>query len=127
MYKNIIIEQDGSEAGSLQAHLNISKNDEVVLNYFNVNHKMELDKIYELLEKSNTQEISIIMNIYVDEDYRWIGLGSDLLENFFTLNKSSVYLICDLAENDFVLGWYQRNGFEIIDYIYGCPIMLKKV
>lgn len=74
--------------------------------------------------------ISIIKNMYIDDDSRGQGLGSNLLNNAiddsYDRGAEAILLIADVHEsNEFSLVvWYKNYGFEIIGDAGGDPIML---
>jgi len=78
------------------------------------------------------ESIAIIRNMYVDEEYRGQGIGTDLISD--ALNDAALegaevaILVADIHEdNNFDLAkWYEDNfEFEKIGYASGDPIMLK--
>jgi len=74
--------------------------------------------------------ISIIKNMYIDDDSRGQGLGSNLLNNAiddsYDRGAEAILLIADVHEsNEFsIVDWYKNYGFEIIGDAGGDPIML---
>jgi ribosomal protein S18 acetylase RimI-like enzyme len=74
--------------------------------------------------------ISIIKNMYIDDDSRGQGLGSNLLNNAIDdshdRGAEAILLIADVHEsNEFsIVDWYKNYGFEIIGDAGGDPIML---
>lgn len=66
--------------------------------------------------------VAILKNMYVEDEDRGLGIGTDLLQNFLYESKyngaKSVILISDEAqeqEQGFNLtNWYIRKGFKII-------------
>ncbi len=79
---------------------------------------------------SKFNRISIIKNMYIDDEYRGQGLGSNLLNNAidssYDKGAEAILLIADVHEsNEFSLvDWYRNYGFEIIGDANGDPIML---
>ena len=78
--------------------------------------------------------IAILRNMYVDEDYRGQGIGSDLVSD--ALNDAAMegamamVLVADMHEgNKFDLSkWYEENfDFKIIGNAQGDPVMLREL
>ena len=111
--------------GSYSAHLNISKKSDVVTNYFIEKHRLKKEELDKLLESIKDDNISILMNMEVELDFRGEGYGSELLENFLEESNSPAILICDSSETDFLQQWYADYNFEVVGNISGFPIMVK--
>ena len=73
--------------------------------------------------------IAILKNMYVEEESRNQGIGTDLLQQF--LDKAynmPILLISDEGEeNAFGLtNWYEKYGFEYIGESGGYPVLLRR-
>ena len=74
--------------------------------------------------------IAILKNIYVEEESRNQGIGTDLLQQFIDeAYNMPILLISDEGEeNAFGLtNWYEKYGFEYIGDSGGYPVLLKRV
>ena len=72
--------------------------------------------------------IAILKNMYVDEELRGQGLGSDLIQRFLEeVYDTPVVLISEKGEtNTFDLAkWYEGYGFETIGSSGGAPVLLR--
>lgn len=69
------------------------------------------------------------LHIDIMEEYQRQGIGTELIKALFAklteLEVEGVYLICD-AKNDGAKSFYQKMGFEDIDYITGAVVYGKK-
>lgn len=112
MYRSKYLENDG---GNIEGY-EISSEDENYKNFLlnEIDTKIA-DKISEFIRNANYNNIAIIKNINVEEDYRGQGLGRELLENFID-GVDIAILISDKYEiqNDgFVLEkFYEGSDFE---------------
>lgn len=125
MFKEIVVTNNDIVIGSISGHLNISKSSFLIENYFCIKHKLEKDKLQKILKNIPDDSISILMNMFVEEDYRGNGVGNQLIDNFFDYNKSPILLLCDISESEWLESWYNRIGFGTVENIHGLPIMLK--
>lgn len=126
MYKEFTLNDDetGLLIGSYEAHLNVSKNDEVIFNYFINKQHMERETLKIVLNKVKEDKISILMNINVDKDYQEQGYGQYLLNKMMMESKYPIVLICD-GSLDFLESWYERNGFEFVASMSGLSVMIR--
>jgi GNAT superfamily N-acetyltransferase len=85
-----------------------------------------------LAEKISQQfgRIGVIRNMYVDDDRRGEGIGSELMSNAidsaYDNDAEAIILVADTGEsNEFdLVNWYNNYGFEKIGDASGDPIML---
>lgn len=125
MFKEFFIEENDKVIGSISGHLNISKSSFIIENYFCVKQKIPKDQLKEIL-KDLPNNVSILMNMYVDEDFQGKGYGKELIEEFLSYTTAPVILICDISEKEWIESFYYKQGFETVSYSYSNPIMLKK-
>lgn len=75
--------------------------------------------------------IALLKNMWVEEEERGQGIGSELLSEFLSKTEEyglkAVYLIADTGEdNDFnIVSWYESNGFSKLTPKEEFPLMCK--
>lgn len=113
MYKKIDEEID---FGSIEGY-SVSYNDENYKIFLdeNLNDKVYLSKIIDFIKLNKFENIKIIKNLNVEDEYRGQGIGSDLL-NSETNSADIVLLISDKYESQikgFLLDkFYEAAGFH---------------
>ncbi len=123
--KNYSEEDDGFE-GNSEAY-SVSTQKENLKNWLN-KEVFDSGNLYEII-KNLTQEILIIKNINVSENFQGQGNGTtilcDLIQDSFA---SAAILICDVGESQregFVLErFYEENGFKTILIQNDYPLMV---
>lgn len=80
------------------------------------------------------ESICILKGIYVEENYRGRGVGSELLEEAInsaeSLGAGAIILEADKLElNNFsLIHWYKEYGFEIVEEKSDkCPLMIRQI
>ena len=115
-----------NEGGSLEGYV-VSTDQPQLINYFHAQGAPT-----QLAEKlmSKFSVIGVIRNLYIDDEMRGQGYGSDLLDNAidaaFNNGAEAIVLIADTSESNQIdlVKWYQNYGFEIIGNASGDPIMI---
>lgn len=87
---------------------------------------------FELVDaiKHRYHRIAIIRNMWVDEELRGGGIGTDLLEqaigDAFAFGAEAVLLVADMAESNLMPldKWYEKWGFVRIGTASGDPVMI---
>ena len=76
--------------------------------------------------------IGIIRNMYIDDDMRGQGYGSDLMDNAiddaFNNGAEAIVLVADTHEENEIdlVKWYENYGFVVVGDASGDPVMLLK-
>jgi len=94
----------------------------------NWGEKERLDDEAMRVISSLSTPMAILKNMYVDEELRGQGLGSDLIQRFLEeVYDIPVVLISEKGEtNTFDLAsWYEGYGFEAIGSSGGAPVLLR--
>ena len=98
----------------------VSKGD---VNYKNYLEDFGVDEEYlSAFDNLDFQNITVLKNLWVDEDSQGQGVGSELLEKafdgHFEVNADLIVVVADNSEADFsVSDWYSRNGFEEVSIL----------
>lgn len=80
--------------------------------------------------KHRYHRIAIIRNMWVDEEMRGGGIGTDLLGqaigDAFAFGAEAILLVADMAESNYMPldKWYEKFGFVKIGSASGDPVML---
>lgn len=83
--------------------------------------------------KESFRRIAIIRNLWVDDEHRGEGIGTELMEsaieNAFANNAEAIVLIADTGEDNSQMGktleqWYSSMGFKTIGDAGGDPVMI---
>lgn len=121
------IEQyDSKDRGSLDGYV-VNTSSEQLENYL---HKFSINSDIILDLKNKYRRIAIIKNMYIDDEYRGIGIGNKLLSNAideaYENDAEAIILIADIYEsNDFdIKKWYEKFGFEQITDTNQGPLMI---
>lgn len=94
--------------------------DENWVNYLKNHHKFaEIEELHTLFNQLNLNTVTVISNIYVEDDCRNNGFGTEVLETIYneSLSESdAIILIADTLEtNDInLVTWYSEYGFKIL-------------
>lgn len=124
--------------GSLCCHFNISTESDIFNSYL----KDEIDvkpkdreavkeilkEIGSLRGKGENFKFNLITDIYIEEDHRDQGLGSDLMDEVMGSSSSAFILLADIDESAFSVDWYEKYGFKKYDEfsdLIGLPLMIK--
>jgi GNAT superfamily N-acetyltransferase len=94
----------------------------------NWGEKERLDDEAMKIISSLSTPIAILKNMYVDEELRGQGLGSELIQRFLEeVYDIPAILISEEGEtNTFDLAnWYEGYGFEAIGSSGGAPVLLR--
>lgn len=110
IYIDSDIENDEEETvGSIQGYL-VNKNEEnwKIFLRNELNNESLLAFMIEKIESSNLNEIAIIKNVNVYDEYRGQGYGNDLINLFFDKaeNLDIIMLVADKGED-------QKDGFSL--------------
>lgn len=124
----ISLDED-TEEGGVDGYVTNARKDVQLKNYLEEHGCLEAAPLI----TSKYGIVSILRNIWVDEEYRNEGFGSELL-NEFILNSElndaeAIVLVADRTEENSmdIIKWYEGFDFEVI---YGkdsdFPVMLRK-
>lgn len=110
MYKEIYKNVNG---GDLEGY-SVSATDENYINFLNdnINDKKIFNSIVDFIKNKDFDNIIIIKNINVEEDFRGEGIGKSLLEDSIE-DAKIVFLISDKYESqlkDFILDKFYENA-----------------
>lgn len=122
-----IVLEEGSASGYV-----VKTEEEQVENWF-IRHKIDGTAFKKAFEGKT---LAFLNNMYVEEDERGNGVGTDLLSQFIDTASLSgadaIVLICDddesQAEGFNLRDWYEDWEFEVSDLIEGnnaSPVMIK--
>lgn len=81
------------------------------------------------IEEENSMGIAVLKNVWVEEEERGSGIGSELVESFITEAKERdmqvIYLVADTGEsNTFdIVSWYESFGFVKVSPLENYPLM----
>lgn len=118
-------EEDGFEGDIFGYEVDTSK--ENLKNWLNSNIG-DSEKIYDII-KNNVENIFILKNINVEEEYQGMGYGTLILEDLMNeLNPESIILLCDISESqkeNFILEkFYENNDFKTVYNYEDYPLMV---
>ncbi|PIZ96210.1 MAG: GNAT family N-acetyltransferase [Candidatus Magasanikbacteria bacterium CG_4_10_14_0_2_um_filter_33_14] len=87
------------------------------LKYFVEKEGKEVARAYIYIIKNDLHDdpYGLLEDLYVDEDYRGQGLGTELLKKTIAGAKEAgcyKFLATSRKEREVVHGWYKKNGFE---------------
>lgn len=113
MYKNVELDEDG---GSLSGYL-VSYSDNNYKNFLGeeIRDEKRLKAVIDFIEQNQYEQVLIVKNLNVEEDYQGQGIGRNLLENALE-NCSIALLIADSGET-------QRENFELEKFYEGSDFM----
>jgi predicted GNAT family acetyltransferase len=123
--KNFSEEEDGFDGDVLAYQANIKSPN--VLNFLKDNVDNH-EKVLEILSK-HTEEILIVKNLNVSEEFRGKGFGSEILTNILneSFAKCSI-LVCDIGESQLpkfnLEKFYESNDYLTITSKNDYPIMI---
>jgi predicted GNAT family acetyltransferase len=119
-------EEEYGYSGSIEAY-SVETKKENLKNFLN-SQANDDGRIYDIL-KNLVDDILIIKNINIDEEFQGQGFGSDVLSN--TLNEAnaqSAILICDITESQkagFNLEkFYESHDFKTVSSYLDYPLMV---
>jgi len=119
---------NGKEIGSLEGILNVSPQSDLISKYFLQDQNLNREQLDIILNNVDSDKISILVNVEVDDDFQEKGYGSELLKDFLSQVQGNCLLVCNIAE-DHVFTWYEGYGFEIINFKHlenpTLPIMIR--
>lgn len=130
MYKEIIRnyskEEDGFE-GSYYGYV-VSTEEENLKNW--LEEEINDDGyVYDLI-KNATDEVFILKNLNIDEEFQGRGFGKQILEDAIENAEAPTILMCDMGESQrsfFKLEiFYENQGFETILTINNYPLMASE-
>lgn len=85
--------------------------------------------VYNII-KNKTEEIFILKNLNIDEDFQGKGFGKKLLEEAMEEAEVPTILLCDIGESQksfFDLEiFYEKQGFETILNVKNYPLMVSE-
>ena len=113
MYKNVELDEDG---GSLSGYL-VSYSDNNYKNFLGeeIRDEKSLKAVIDFIEQNQYEQVLIVKNLNVEEDYQGQGIGRNLLENALE-NCSIALLIADAGET-------QRENFKLKKFYEGSDFM----
>lgn len=117
-YKNILIE-DETGSGTAEGYVCHFK-DENWRNYLeSILLEEDVKKIEKMFAENNAQKIAVFKNMYVDEESRGDGIGTELVECFLEEANEADFIIleADIQESNLfnLVNWYQSYGFKKIE------------
>lgn len=125
-FSKIYTEEDDGFNGNCDAYL-INTNQINLLNWL-TKEISESEKLYRIINEL-TDDILIIKNINIDEEFQGEGNGTEILNEL--INKSytkAAILVCDIGESQkegFILEkFYTKNNFKTIFNENNYPIMV---
>lgn len=83
--------------------------------------------------RNQFQRIAILRNLYVDEQNRNLGIGTELLNNAIQdslyNNAQAALLVSDSAENNEIdlVKWYNELGFNTVGFAGNDPVMVLEL
>lgn len=123
------IDQFEYDGGSLEGY--VVDTDQPQLENYLTSQGASIDLVRALQKRYH--RIGIIRNMWVDEDLRGGGIGSDMLEaaigDAFAFGADAIMLVADMAEDNTQLGkpldqWYAGWGFKAVGSAGGDPVMI---
>lgn len=111
--------------GFVKGFINIDKNSDVFINFFQ-SQGFSAEQIIFIQSKIMADNVSILDRIEINPDYRKKGSGNQLFIDFRKNAHGCIILLCDI-ELDYVYDWYQRIGFEEIVHPkqqFNLPVMI---
>lgn len=117
-----------NEGGSLEGY--VVDTDKPQLTNYLKSQGADESLIKQLIEQFTT--IGIVRNMYIDDEMRGQGYGSDLMNNAiddaFNEGAEAIVLVADIHEENAInlVNWYKNYGFEVIGDAHGDPVMLLK-
>ena len=113
MYKNVELDEEG---GSLSGYV-VSYNAQNYKNFLaeEIRDEKRLKAVIAFIEQNQYEQVLIVKNLNVDEEYQGQGIGRTLLENALE-NCSIALLIADSGET-------QRENFELEKFYEGSDFM----
>ena len=116
-----------NEGGTIEGyfHLNSAEN---IYNYFNEN-SVDISVIDFLKNETNIFVIGLIRNLWIEDEKRGNGFGTDLINqmvDYMTDNADLFFLIADnLEDNEFSLeNWYEKFGLQTLCNTGQGPLMV---
>lgn len=125
-YKSFEYKENGEYLGFFEGYVDISINSDD-FEFYLENHNVSNASIDSLRQVLKRDVVSILMNLGVASEKKQQGLGNKILDMFLSETSSPCILICSLADkNNFSLQtWYERKGFQVVDWAKGNPVMIK--
>jgi GNAT superfamily N-acetyltransferase len=118
------------EEGNIFGYV-VDTEEEQLVNYFVMNHGVDMDVINAI--KAEYSTIAIARGMTVDEEHKNKGHGTELLGEFIEAAASegaeAIFCVADIYEdNDFdLVKWYESWGFQTITQTSAGPMMVLEL
>lgn len=120
-----ILDENEDSIGSVEYHFGLAPNSEIIENYFLYKQKISEEQLLEMYMEIQDRPVNIIMNMYVEPEFRKQGYGNELVEYVINNNRGVTFLIADVHETSFIIKFYEAFGFKILCYLTGgFPLMV---